>query len=178
MLGKIAGRRRVWQRWGSWMASLPQWPRVWANSRRQWRTGKPGVLQSMRSQRVRHDWVTVTFEEMQGLGSRKQFLNISNFLKTCSTSFPGAQSASSPPWTPFRACRGSTSGAAQGSISTEADGKCPWQAPVCNWQGHPLDHCSRGLSSHYHFVPPAWTFFNFLGHKQSSSCPRVFAFVP
>ena len=30
----------------------------WANSGRQWRTGKPGVPQSMGSQRVRHDWVT------------------------------------------------------------------------------------------------------------------------
>ena len=28
------------------------------HTRRQWRTGKPGVLQSMGSQRVRHDWVT------------------------------------------------------------------------------------------------------------------------
>ena len=28
---------------------------VWANSRRLWRTGKPGMLQSMGSQRVRHD---------------------------------------------------------------------------------------------------------------------------
>ena len=30
----------------------------WANSRRLWRTGKPGVLESMGSQRVRHDWAT------------------------------------------------------------------------------------------------------------------------
>ena len=29
------------------MASLTQWTWIWANSRRQWRTGKPGVLQSM-----------------------------------------------------------------------------------------------------------------------------------
>ena len=29
-----------------------------ANSRRWWRTGKPGVLQSMGSQSVRHNWVT------------------------------------------------------------------------------------------------------------------------
>ena len=34
-----------------WMASSTQWMWVWANSRRQWRTGKPGVLQSMRSHR-------------------------------------------------------------------------------------------------------------------------------
>ena len=33
-----------------WMASLTQWTEVWADSRRWWRTGKPGVLQSMRLQ--------------------------------------------------------------------------------------------------------------------------------
>ena len=41
--------------WDGWMASPTQWTWVWANSRRQWKTGKPGVLQSMGSQRVRHD---------------------------------------------------------------------------------------------------------------------------
>ena len=41
-----------------WMASLTQWTWVWASSERWWRTGKPGVLQSTGSQRVRHDWVT------------------------------------------------------------------------------------------------------------------------
>ena len=30
-----------------WMASLTQWTWVWANSGREWRTGKPGVLHSM-----------------------------------------------------------------------------------------------------------------------------------
>ena len=34
------------------------WTWVWANSGSWWWTGKPGVLQSMGSQRVRHDWVT------------------------------------------------------------------------------------------------------------------------
>ena len=44
--------------WGGWMAS-PTWCTwVWASSRSGWRTGKPGVLQSMRSQRVGHNWVT------------------------------------------------------------------------------------------------------------------------
>ena len=33
--------------WDGWMASQTQWTWVWANSGRQWRTGKPGVLQSM-----------------------------------------------------------------------------------------------------------------------------------
>ena len=43
--------------WDGWMTSSTQRTWVWANSGRQWRTGKPGVLQSMRSQRVGHDWV-------------------------------------------------------------------------------------------------------------------------
>ena len=58
MLGKIEGRRRRgWQRM-RWMASPTQWTWVWANSSRWWRTGKPGMLQSMGSQRVRHYLVT------------------------------------------------------------------------------------------------------------------------
>ena len=59
MLGKIEGRRRRGQqRWDGWMSSLPQWTWIWASSRRWWRTGKPGMLQSMVSQRVRHNWAT------------------------------------------------------------------------------------------------------------------------
>ena len=41
-----------------WMASATQWTWVWASSRSWWWTGKPGVLQSMGSQRVRYDWAT------------------------------------------------------------------------------------------------------------------------
>ena len=44
--------------WDSWMASLIQWTWVWASSWSWWWTGKPGVLQSMGSQRVGHDWAT------------------------------------------------------------------------------------------------------------------------
>ena len=40
------------------MASLTPRTWVWASSWSWWRTGKPGVLQSMGSQRVRHDWAT------------------------------------------------------------------------------------------------------------------------
>ena len=59
MLGKIQGKKRRGNRgWDGWMASLTQWTWVWANSRRWWRAGKPGVLQSMGLQRVRHDWAT------------------------------------------------------------------------------------------------------------------------
>ena len=43
--------------WDGWMASPTQWTWVWANSRSWWRTGRPGVLQSMGLRTVRHDWV-------------------------------------------------------------------------------------------------------------------------
>ena len=58
ILEKTEGkRRRGQQRTSWWMASPTQWIWVRATSRRWWRTGKPGVLQSMGSQRVKHDWV-------------------------------------------------------------------------------------------------------------------------
>ena len=41
-----------------WMTSPTRWSWVWANSGSWWWTGKPGVLQSMESQGVRHDWAT------------------------------------------------------------------------------------------------------------------------
>ena len=47
--------------WDGWMALLSQWTAaqwVWAGSGRCWWTRKPGVLQSMGLQRVRHDWWT------------------------------------------------------------------------------------------------------------------------
>ena len=39
------------------LRSLTQWTWTWANSG-EWGTGRSGVLQSMGSQRVRHDWLT------------------------------------------------------------------------------------------------------------------------
>ena len=56
---KEGGRRG----WDGWMASSTQWTWVWANSGRQGRTRKPGVLQSMGSQSQTRlsDWTTVTF---------------------------------------------------------------------------------------------------------------------
>ena len=41
-----------------WMPSLTLWTWIYASSGRWWRTGKPGVLHSMGSQRVKHDWAT------------------------------------------------------------------------------------------------------------------------
>ena len=62
-------RPRCWERlkeggegdnrgWDGWMASLTQWTWVWASFRRWWRTVRPAVLQSMGSQRVRHNLAT------------------------------------------------------------------------------------------------------------------------
>jgi len=44
--------------WDGWMASPTQWSWVWVNSGSWWWTGRPGVLQSMGSQGVGHDWAT------------------------------------------------------------------------------------------------------------------------
>ena len=44
--------------WDVWVASLTQWTLIWVDSRSWWWTGRPGVLQSMRLQRVRNNWVT------------------------------------------------------------------------------------------------------------------------
>ena len=49
--------------WGGWMASPAPWTWVSANSRRWWRTGRPGLLQSMGSQRIRHNLAS---EQQQG----------------------------------------------------------------------------------------------------------------
>ena len=59
MLGKIkAGGEGIDRGWDGWMASPIQWTWIWASSRSWWWTGKPGMLQSMGSQRVGHDWAT------------------------------------------------------------------------------------------------------------------------
>ena len=59
MLEKIEGRRRRGRQRMRWLDASPtQWTWVWASSEGRWWTGKPGVLQSMGSQRVGHDWVT------------------------------------------------------------------------------------------------------------------------
>ena len=59
MLGKTDSTGEGHDRgWDGWMASPTQWTWVWLNLRSWWWTGRPGMLQSMGSQRVRHDWAT------------------------------------------------------------------------------------------------------------------------
>ena len=64
----LIGKDWCWQRlkageggdrgWDGWMISLTWWTWVWANSRRRWRTGKPGVPQFPGSQRAGHNLAT------------------------------------------------------------------------------------------------------------------------
>ena len=53
-------RQEKWydRRWDGWMVLLTQWTWVWASSGSWWWTGRPGVLQSMGLQWVRHNWMT------------------------------------------------------------------------------------------------------------------------
>ena len=53
-----AGGERNDRGWDGWMASLTQWKWVWVDSGSWWWTGRPGMLQSIGSQTVGHNWVT------------------------------------------------------------------------------------------------------------------------
>ena len=68
--------------WDGWMASLTQWTWVWVNSGSWWWTGKPGVLQSVGSQRVGYDWAT----ELNWLNDgfwRAKALNLCSLVYWC-----------------------------------------------------------------------------------------------
>ena len=66
--------------WEGWMASLTQWTWVWVNSRSWWWTARPGMLQSMGSQRdmteVRN-WAELKYE---GLFLNSQFYCIDVYV--------------------------------------------------------------------------------------------------
>ena len=66
--------------WDGWMASLTQWTWVWVNSGSWWWTGRPGVLQSMGSQRVGQDWVTELNWMVEGVGRGVQLSEVFNSL--------------------------------------------------------------------------------------------------
>ena len=51
-----AGGERDDRGWEGWMVSLTRWMWIWASSGSWWWTGRPGVLQSMESQKVWQDW--------------------------------------------------------------------------------------------------------------------------
>ena len=69
--------------WDGWMASLTQWTWVWASLKRWWRIGKLGVLQSMGSQIVRHNWAA---EQQQQI-----FIYMLMYMLPC-CAFPSSRS--------------------------------------------------------------------------------------
>ena len=78
MLGKMkVGGKGDDRGWYGWMASSTQWTWVWVNSGRWWLTGRPGMPQSMGSQRVGHDsnW---TEQKEQSLNKKEQHLKCTN----------------------------------------------------------------------------------------------------
>ena len=84
MLGKIEGRRRGNNRgWDGWMASPTQWTWVWASSGSWWWSCKPGMLQSMWSQRVRHDRATKQQQNGFWTETVHSFCNIQRGRKSC-----------------------------------------------------------------------------------------------
>ena len=85
-------RPRCWERlkagegadrgWDSWTASQTQWTWARINSQRWWRTEKPGVLQSLGSQRFWHDWATELIYIWNLKNSTKELTYKTNIHKT------------------------------------------------------------------------------------------------
>ena len=70
--------------WDGWMASPTQWTWVWVDSGNWWWTRRPGMLQSMGSQRVGQDWETDlnwTDEEKEGRSREENALRQSYHRK-------------------------------------------------------------------------------------------------
>ena len=65
--------------WDGWMGSLTQWTWVWVDSGSWWWTGKPGMLQSMESQRTGHNWATeLNWTELKNQWLKEKFYKILN----------------------------------------------------------------------------------------------------
>ena len=64
-----------------WMASPTPWTWVWVNSGSWWWTGRPGMLQSMGSRRVGHDWVTELNWTGKDIIDLKNAMNQFNIIK-------------------------------------------------------------------------------------------------
>ena len=65
LIGKDPDAGKDWRQeekwttgWDSWMASPTWWIWIWVSPSNWWWTGRPAVLHSLGSQRVRHNWAT------------------------------------------------------------------------------------------------------------------------
>ena len=83
MLGKSEGRRRRGRQRMKWLDGIIDsmtW--VWESFGNWWRTGKPGVMQSMGLQRVRHNWATeLSWAELTRLIKKKREKNQINKIR-------------------------------------------------------------------------------------------------
>ena len=68
-----------------------QWTWIWANSKRQWRTGESGLLQSMGSQRVGYKLTNEQPQELCNSISQSQFFTRTVILVLIPQSFQGQQ---------------------------------------------------------------------------------------
>ena len=106
LMQRVDHRKRTWcwerlkagdggyRGWDGLMASPIQWTRVWASSGRWWWTGRPGMLLSMGSHRVRHDWVT---EEQQQQQLLLLLLLLSRFCRVWLCATPQTAAHQTPP---------------------------------------------------------------------------------
>ena len=68
--------KRASEGWGGWMESPTQWTWAWANSRRWWGTGRPGMLEPMGSQKSRR-WLTLSLSGSGAVGQQTYILGLS-----------------------------------------------------------------------------------------------------
>ena len=80
--------------WDGWMASLTRWTWIWVGPRLWWWTGKTGVLQSMGSQKIGHDWAIELTDwfQTQPFHSPQQPIPLQFFTSTLSDSKAGSPS--------------------------------------------------------------------------------------
>ena len=87
--------------WDGWMASPTQWTWVWASSGSWWWTGKPGVLQSMGSQRVRHEWGTELTDVLSSNGPPHLKMERGIKRKNWEQAYASIPSSPAPPYIPW-----------------------------------------------------------------------------
>ena len=101
MLGRLnTGGEGDNRGWDGWMASPTQWTWAWASSWRWW-TGKPGVLQSIGSQRVRHDWATEQQQQQQqyfGHLNDQMYISYKSLYHFCYPEAPVSSTDHHCPW--------------------------------------------------------------------------------
>ena len=93
MLGKIGGRKRRGRQRMRWLGGIIHSMEMSLNKQGDWRTGKPGALQSTGSQRAEHD--SVTEQQLALLSSfQAQRLTIMNVNLKCPSRWRGVETGS------------------------------------------------------------------------------------